>query len=182
MAGEHALSADAAPSLHPAYRPDIDGLRAVAVGSVVIFHAFPEWFAGGFIGVDIFFVISGFLISLILFKNLEHGRFSIVDFYVRRVRRIFPALMTVMSLCLVAGWFVLFADEYKQLGKHPFGGSTLFPISCSGARAATSTTLPRPSRCCTSGAWPSRNSSTCSGHCCWPSSGSAAGASWASWA
>ncbi len=124
MAGEHALSAGAAPSLHPAYRPDIDGLRAVAVGSVVIFHAFPEWFAGGFIGVDIFFVISGFLISLILFKNLEHGRFSIVDFYVRRVRRIFPALMTVMSLCLVTGWFVLFADEYKQLGKHLFGGST----------------------------------------------------------
>ncbi|WDZ97913.1 acyltransferase family protein [Herbaspirillum sp. WKF16] len=112
------------PGLHPKYRPDIDGLRAVAVGSVVIFHAFPEWFAGGFIGVDIFFVISGFLISLIIFNNLEHGRFSIVDFYVRRVKRIFPALMTVMTLCLAAGWVVLFADEYKQLGKHLFGGST----------------------------------------------------------
>ncbi len=124
VAGERAREATPAPSLHPAYRPDIDGLRAIAVGSVVIFHAFPEWFEGGFIGVDVFFVISGYLISLILFKNLEHGRFSIVDFYVRRVRRIFPALMTVMSLCLVAGWFVLFADEYKQLGKHLFGGST----------------------------------------------------------
>ncbi|KAF1043025.1 MAG: O-acetyltransferase OatA [Herbaspirillum frisingense] len=125
-AGEVASVAGAAPQapLHPKYRPDIDGLRAIAVGSVVIFHAFPEWFAGGFIGVDVFFVISGFLISLIIFNNLEHGRFSIVDFYVRRVKRIFPALMTVMSLCLVAGWFVLFADEYKQLGKHLFGGST----------------------------------------------------------
>ncbi|WP_207760377.1 acyltransferase family protein [Herbaspirillum robiniae] len=112
------------PQLHPKYRPDIDGLRAIAVGSVVIFHAFPEWFAGGFIGVDIFFVISGFLISLIIFNNLEHGRFSIVDFYVRRVKRIFPALMTVMVLTMAAGWFVLFADEYKQLGKHLFGGST----------------------------------------------------------
>lgn len=112
------------PGLHPKYRPDIDGLRAIAVGSVVIFHAFPEWFAGGFIGVDIFFVISGFLISLIIFNNLEHGRFSIADFYVRRVKRIFPALMTVMTLCLVAGWVLLFADEYKQLGKHLFGGTT----------------------------------------------------------
>nr|WP_245200089.1 acyltransferase family protein [Herbaspirillum sp. LeCh32-8] len=112
------------PGLHPKYRPDIDGLRAIAVGSVVIFHAFPEWFAGGFIGVDIFFVISGFLISLIIFNNLEHGRFSIIDFYVRRVKRIFPALMTVMTLCMAAGWVVLFADEYKQLGKHLFGGST----------------------------------------------------------
>lgn len=127
-AGERAQVAPAAaahaPALHPAYRPDIDGLRAIAVGSVVLFHAFPDWFEGGFIGVDIFFVISGFLISLIIFNNLEHARFSIVDFYVRRVRRIFPALMTVMTLCLLTGWLVLFADEYKQLGKHLFGGST----------------------------------------------------------
>lgn len=127
MAGEavtNAAEKNKPHSLHPKYRPDIDGLRAIAVGSVLVFHAFPEWIASGFIGVDIFFVISGFLISLILFNNLEQGRFSILDFYVRRVRRIFPALMTVMLSCIVAGWFVLFADEYKQLGKHLFGGST----------------------------------------------------------
>jgi peptidoglycan/LPS O-acetylase OafA/YrhL len=112
------------PQLHPKYRPDIDGLRAIAVGSVVIFHAFPEWFKGGFIGVDIFFVISGFLISLIIFNNLEHDRFSILDFYIRRVKRIFPALMTVMVACAVAGGIILFADEYRQLGKHMLGGST----------------------------------------------------------
>jgi peptidoglycan/LPS O-acetylase OafA/YrhL len=114
----------AVPQLHPKYRPDIDGLRAIAVASVVIFHAFPEWFKGGFIGVDIFFVISGFLISLIIFNNLEHDRFSILDFYVRRVKRIFPALMTVMIVCAVAGAAILFADEYRQLGKHLLGGST----------------------------------------------------------
>lgn len=112
------------PQLHPKYRPDIDGLRSIAVGSVVIFHAFPEWFKGGFIGVDIFFVISGFLISLIIFNNLEHERFSILDFYVRRVKRIFPALMTVMIVCALAGGVILFADEYGQLGKHLLGGST----------------------------------------------------------
>jgi len=117
-------SGSALPQLHPKYRADIDGLRAIAVGSVVIFHAFPEWFKGGFIGVDIFFVISGFLISLIIFNNLEHDRFSIVDFYIRRVKRIFPALMTVMVLCAVVGGIILFADEYRQLGKHLLGGST----------------------------------------------------------
>ena len=103
---------------HPKYRPDIDGLRAIAILSVVIFHAFPGKMPGGFIGVDIFFVISGFLISTIIFSSLERDRFSLVEFYVRRVRRIFPALILVLVSCLAFGWFVLFADEYKQLGKH----------------------------------------------------------------
>ena len=73
------------------YRPDIDGLRAVAILSVLGFHAFPAWVPGGFIGVDVFFVISGFLISGILLDNLQEKRFSLTDFYARRVRRIFPA-------------------------------------------------------------------------------------------
>lgn len=104
---------------HPKYRPDIDGLRAIAVLAVVIFHAFPGKMPGGFIGVDIFFVISGFLISTITFSSLERDRFSLVEFYVRRVRRIFPALILVLVSCLAFGWFVLLlTDEYKQLGKH----------------------------------------------------------------
>lgn len=101
---------------HSDYRPDIDGLRAVAVGSVLLFHAFPSLLPGGFIGVDVFFVISGFLISTILFNSLEQGRFNLADFYGRRVRRIFPALILVLVFCYAFGWFVLLADEYKQLG------------------------------------------------------------------
>jgi len=108
---------------HVRYRPDIDGLRALAVLPVIGYHAFPQAFAGGFIGVDIFFVISGFLISGIIFNKLEQGRFSSVEFYSRRIRRIFPALILVLLSCLIAGWFVLTADELKQLGKHTAGGA-----------------------------------------------------------
>lgn len=108
---------------HPKYRLDIDGLRAIAIISVVIFHAFPWAIPGGFIGVDVFFVVSGFLISTIIFSSLERDRFSLVEFYVRRVRRIFPALILVLVSCLVFGWFVLFPDEYRQLGKHTAAGA-----------------------------------------------------------
>ncbi len=109
---------------HPKYRADLDGLRAIAVVSVVMFHAFPGLIAGGFIGVDIFFVISGFLISGIIFSNLEQDRFSLVEFYKRRIKRIFPALLLVLLASFIAGWFILLADEYKQLGKHIVGGAT----------------------------------------------------------
>lgn len=108
---------------HPKYRPDIDGLRAVAVLSVVAFHAFPRLIKGGFIGVDIFFVISGFLISTIIFENLEKNTFSFSEFYARRVKRIFPALLFVITFCYAFGWFALFADEYQQLGKHIVSGA-----------------------------------------------------------
>lgn len=105
------------------YRADIDGLRALAVILVVLFHAFPYWVKGGFIGVDIFFVISGFLISTIVFTSLEQDNFSFLEFYKRRVIRIFPALILVLLVCVVFGWFVLLADEYKQLGKHVTSGA-----------------------------------------------------------
>ncbi|MDO9212351.1 MAG: acyltransferase family protein [Methylococcales bacterium] len=111
------------PLSHLKYRADIDGLRAIAVLSVVIFHAFPNMLKGGFIGVDIFFIISGFLISTIIFSNLESDNFSFVEFYSRRIKRIFPALLLVLLACFAAGWFVLLADEYKQLGKHIAGGA-----------------------------------------------------------
>lgn len=108
---------------HPKYRPDIDGLRAVAVLAVVAFHAFPSWIRGGFIGVDVFFVISGYLISTIIFENLDKGTFSFTEFYSRRIRRIFPALLLVLIACFAFGWFALLADEYKQLGKHIAAGA-----------------------------------------------------------
>lgn len=107
---------------HPKYRPDIDGLRAIAVLSVVGFHAFPGWIRGGFIGVDVFFVISGFLISTIIFENLDRGTFNFAEFYARRVKRIFPALLLVLIASFAFGWFALLADEYKQLGKHVVAG------------------------------------------------------------
>ena len=92
---------------------------------VVIFHSFPKALPGGFIGVDIFFVISGYLISGILHKGVREGDFSFRDFYARRVRRLFPSLITVMLMCLGYGYFVLLRDEYQQLGKHVAAG-TLF--------------------------------------------------------
>lgn len=108
---------------HPSYRPDIDGLRAVAVLSVVAFHAFPDWLKGGFIGVDVFFVISGFLISSIIFESLEKGTFSFSEFYARRVKRIFPALSIVLVFCILFGYFSLLPDELNQLGKHVAAGA-----------------------------------------------------------
>ena len=105
------------------YRSEIDGLRAFAVLSVVAFHAFPGWFMGGFIGVDVFFVISGFLITSHIFENLDKGKFNLLDFYGRRIRRIFPALILVMVCSLIFGWFVLLADEYNQLGIHVASGA-----------------------------------------------------------
>jgi peptidoglycan/LPS O-acetylase OafA/YrhL len=108
---------------HQKYRTDIDGLRAVAILSVVVYHAFPILLKGGFIGVDIFFVISGYLISTIIFNSLERGSFSFYDFYSRRIRRIFPALLFVLIFCYTFGWFFLLADEYKQLGKHIAAGA-----------------------------------------------------------
>ncbi len=105
------------------YRPDIDGLRAIAVLSVVAFHAFPSAMPGGFIGVDIFFVISGYLISGIIVKGLNDGSFSYGDFYARRIRRIFPALFLVLTTTAVLGWFFLFPKEFKLLGRHLIAGA-----------------------------------------------------------
>lgn len=102
---------------HIAYRRDIDGLRALAVIAVVIYHAFPKILKGGFVGVDIFFVISGYLISSIIYKNLEGG-FNFYDFYARRIKRIFPALILVLLACIAFGWLVLTAEEYIQIGRH----------------------------------------------------------------
>lgn len=103
---------------HFAYRSDIDGLRAVAVASVVIYHAFPESLPGGFVGVDVFFVISGFLITTIILGSLTTDTFGFADFYARRIKRIFPALLVVLAACTAAGWLILFPDDYRQFGTH----------------------------------------------------------------
>ncbi|HUJ53935.1 MAG TPA: acyltransferase family protein [Steroidobacteraceae bacterium] len=99
------------------YRPDIDGLRAVAIFLVIAYHALPQWFRGGFIGVDVFFVISGYLITQLVLAGLESGTFTLTGFYARRVRRIVPALLLVLAGCFVCGWFVLLPDEFRWLGK-----------------------------------------------------------------
>jgi len=106
------------------YRSDIDGLRALAVVSVVIFHAFAWLIPGGYAGVDVFFVISGYLITTNILNGLNESTFTIQGFYQRRVRRIFPALVTMLALVYAFGWLVLLATEYRQLGKHVGSGAS----------------------------------------------------------
>ncbi|TDL86411.1 acyltransferase family protein [Meridianimarinicoccus aquatilis] len=99
------------------YRPEIDGLRTVAVVPVILFHAGLSVFSGGYVGVDIFFVISGYLITGILIRELEQGRFSILRFYERRARRILPALFTVMLACLPFAWIWMLPEQLALFGR-----------------------------------------------------------------
>lgn len=108
---------------HLIYRPDIDGLRAIAVLAVVAFHAFPNTLKGGFAGVDIFFVISGYLISTIVFKALANESFGFIAFYDRRIRRIFPSLLVVLWTCFFFGWVAIQPETYQEIGKHTAGGA-----------------------------------------------------------
>jgi peptidoglycan/LPS O-acetylase OafA/YrhL len=114
---ESTASAHAGQSLAPPYRRDIDGLRAVAVLSVAFYHARLPGFGGGFVGVDVFFVISGFLITQIVAREIERERFSLLGFYERRVRRIFPALFAMQLVTLAVGFWVLLPDDLVQLAK-----------------------------------------------------------------
>jgi peptidoglycan/LPS O-acetylase OafA/YrhL len=99
------------------YRKEIDGLRAIAVIPVLLFHAGFEGFSGGFVGVDVFFVISGYLITTIIMVELDQGKFSLVNFYERRARRILPALFTVMLFCIPFAWYLLTPNDMRDFSQ-----------------------------------------------------------------
>jgi peptidoglycan/LPS O-acetylase OafA/YrhL len=109
------------------FRFDIQGLRAVAVLSILVFHADPAWLPGGFVGVDIFFVISGFVITSIVMRDIERNTFSLADFYRKRVARIFPALYAMLAASLVAGCFLLIPSDFEELAKTTL--ATIFYVS-----------------------------------------------------
>jgi peptidoglycan/LPS O-acetylase OafA/YrhL len=106
-----------------AYRPDIDGLRAISILLVVSFHAFPRLVTGGYIGVDVFFVISGYLITSILLSQIDNRSAFLLTFYTRRVRRLFPALIVVLAATYTIGWIILLPSDFRQLGENIVGGT-----------------------------------------------------------
>jgi peptidoglycan/LPS O-acetylase OafA/YrhL len=105
------------------YRPDIDGLRAVAIAAVFVFHANHDYLPGGFVGVDVFFVISGFLIIRIILDGLETKSFSLSGFYAKRIRRIFPALAVVLAAVWLLGWYFMLPEDFLELGKQVLAGA-----------------------------------------------------------
>ncbi|MEI7246128.1 acyltransferase family protein [Pectobacterium carotovorum] len=107
------------------FRKDINGLRAIAVLAVVLFHFNRDWVPGGFIGVDVFFVISGFLMTSIIFNGLKLNNFSLFDFYKARARRIVPALSVMLICVMVYGWYNMYTPEFRTLAKHAYS-SLLF--------------------------------------------------------
>src|SRR6266576_3443812 len=140
----------------------VDGLRAIAVLAVIGFHANPSFMPGGFVGVDIFFVISGFLISSLILAGVKDGSFSFLEFYARRIRRLFPALIVVLLATWGLGWFILPPTEYAELGRHTLAGAGFAANILNYAEVGYSTCPPLPNRYCTCGRWASRNSSTSS--------------------
>ena len=107
------------------YRPDIDGLRAIAVLLVVAFHLEIPPYSGGFVGVDVFFVISGFLITGLILSEVEEGRFSYARFYARRVGRLFPALWTTIAATFAVASWMFSPDHLERLA-----GSALHALLC----------------------------------------------------
>lgn len=128
------------------YRADLDGLRAISVVAVLLFHLDLEWFSGGFIGVDIFFVLSGYFITRQIYAGLTDGQFSLVNFYDRRIRRIVPALTVMIFAVAIAGWFVLLPGDYERLGYTLIGAALSFSNfqfwGMSGYFAPTADSLP----------------------------------------
>ena len=110
-------SGSGANLMRSAHRDDIDGLRAVAVIPVVLFHFGIPGFSGGFVGVDVFFVISGFLITALIWQDIDSGTFSLVGFYERRVRRILPALFVVVTATVAISTVLFLPDTLAAFGK-----------------------------------------------------------------
>ncbi len=108
------------------YRNDINGLRAIAVIAVVLFHFKPELSPGGYAGVDVFFVISGFLMTGIIIRGLENHSFDIWQFYISRAKRIIPALSVLCLALIIWGWFYFTTEEYRELGKHTLSSLLFF--------------------------------------------------------
>ncbi|QCM10264.1 acyltransferase [Agrobacterium tumefaciens] len=133
-------------TLNLVYRPDIDGLRAVAVLAVVLYHAFPEALPGGFVGVDVFFVISGFLITSIVVREAQSGGISFSRFYDRRFRRIAPALFVVLVASLIYGYFTLLPETFSRLAEQvaasAFGVANIYYLLHSGYFDPSSETQP----------------------------------------
>ncbi len=109
------------------YRPDIDGLRALAIIPVLLFHLGANWLPGGFLGVDVFFVISGYLITSIILKDHDSGRFSYTNFWMRRIRRIFPLLAIMVIVTLIVSYFLTFKPDLQSIGK--VGLSSIFSVA-----------------------------------------------------
>ncbi len=128
------------------YRPDIDGLRAVAILPVIFFHSGMPGFTGGYVGVDVFFVISGFLITSLLVQDIDAGTFRFSNFWIRRARRILPALIVVMAVCLAVGWTLAFPDDFVKLAQSTLAqavfASNLFFWSETGYFAAPADAQP----------------------------------------
>lgn len=108
------------------YSRGLDGLRGIAILLVLLFHLWPDTFAFGYVGVDVFFVLSGYLITKIIVIRSEQGKFSFYEFYRNRIRRLFPALTIVLSACHLVGWLFLYPEELTQLAKHTQGSAFFF--------------------------------------------------------
>ena len=109
----------------PVHRPDIDGLRGGAILAVLAFGTSAQWLRGGHLGIDVFLVVSGYLLSSTILSNLDNGTFDLLDFYRRRIRRVLPGLLLMLLTVFAVGWFFFFTREYRQLGKEIAAGSTL---------------------------------------------------------
>ena len=114
------------PAAAASYRPDIDGMRALSIWAVVSYHAFPDWVPGGFVGVDVFFVLSGFLITGLILDKIASGSFSILSFYQGRIRRLFPALVMVLASTYALGWAILLPADFIHLGENIVAGAGFF--------------------------------------------------------
>ena len=146
------------------YRPEIDGLRALAVLPVLFFHTEIPGFSGGFVGVDIFYVISGYLITSVIAKDVAVGRFSFVSFYDRRIRRIFPALFAVVFFSLLAGALLLVPKDFAVFGKSLIAmtfSSAISSLKGQGASRVILATIHTRKYCCILGHYLWRSSFIC---------------------